>query len=42
MQWIDEVAGIVAMRHAETHRVVTAAVDNLQFNALFMREISWF
>ena len=31
MQWIDEVAGIVAMRHAETHRVVTAAVDNLQF-----------
>ena len=31
MQWIDEVAGVVAMRHAETHRVVTAAVDNLQF-----------
>ena len=31
MQWIDKVAGIVAMHHAETHRVVTAAVDNLQF-----------
>lgn len=31
MQWLDEVAGVVAMRHAETHRVVTAAVDNLQF-----------
>lgn len=31
MQWIDEVAGVVAMRHAGTHRVTTAAVDNLQF-----------
>ena len=31
MQWLDEVAGVVAMRHAETYRVVTAAVDNLQF-----------
>ena len=27
MQWLDEVAGVVAMRHAETYRVVTAAVD---------------
>ena len=31
MQWLDEVAGVVAMRHAETHRVVTDAVDNLPF-----------
>ncbi len=31
MQWIDEVAGVVAMRHAGTKRVTTAAVDNLQF-----------
>lgn len=31
MQWIDEVAGVVAMRHAGTNRVTTAAIDNLQF-----------
>lgn len=31
MQWIDEVAGVVAMRHAGTKRVTTAAIDNLQF-----------
>lgn len=31
MQWIDEVAGVVAMRHAGTSHVTTAAVDNLQF-----------
>lgn len=31
MQWIDEVAGVVAMRHAGTNKVTTAAVDNLQF-----------
>ena len=31
MQWTDEVAGVVAMRHAGTKRVTTAAVDNLQF-----------
>ena len=30
MQWIDEVAGIVAKRHAMTN-VTTAAVDNLRF-----------
>lgn len=30
MQWIDEVAGIVAMRHAGTN-VTTASVDNLTF-----------
>jgi acyl-CoA hydrolase len=30
MQWIDEVAGIVAKRHA-SHNVTTAAVDNLTF-----------
>ena len=30
MQWIDEVAGIVAKRHA-MHNVTTAAVDNLTF-----------
>ena len=32
MQWIDEVAGIVAIRHAGT-TVTTAAIDNLQFKA---------
>ncbi len=30
MQWIDEVAGIVAKRHCMTN-VTTAAVDNLTF-----------
>lgn len=30
MQWIDEVAGIVAKRHAMTN-VITASVDNLRF-----------
>ena len=40
MQWLDEVAVVVAMRHAETHRVVTAAVDNLQFKrAIYEGEI---
>ena len=35
MQWLDEVAGVVAMRH-----VVTAAVDNLQFkHAIYEGEI---
>jgi acyl-CoA hydrolase len=33
MQWIDELAAVVAMRHAGTDRVTTAAVDNLQFKA---------
>ena len=31
MQWVDEVSGVVAMRHCGTYRVTTAAVDNLQF-----------
>jgi acyl-CoA hydrolase len=31
MQWIDEVASVVAMRHANTSNVTTAAIDNLQF-----------
>lgn len=30
LQWIDEVAGITAKRHAESN-VITAAIDNLQF-----------
>lgn len=30
MQWIDEVAGVVAMRHAMTN-VTTASIDNLKF-----------
>ena len=35
-----QVAGVVAMRHAETYRVVTAAVDNLQFkHAIYEGEI---
>lgn len=32
MQWIDEMAGIVAYRHAGTI-VTTACVDNLNFKA---------
>ena len=32
MQWIDEMAGIVARRHAGTI-VTTACVDNLNFKA---------
>ncbi len=30
MQWLDEVAGIVAKRHCNTN-VITASVDNLRF-----------
>ena len=30
MQWIDEVAGIVAKRHSKCN-VITASVDNLRF-----------
>ena len=30
MSWMDELAGVVAIRHAG-HQVTTAAVDNLQF-----------
>lgn len=30
MAWIDEVAGLTAMRHAQ-HNVITASVDNLKF-----------
>ena len=32
LKWIDEIAGIVAIRHANT-LVTTAAIDNLQFKA---------
>jgi acyl-CoA hydrolase len=32
LEWIDEVAGIVAVRHANAI-VTTAAIDNLQFKA---------
>lgn len=32
LKWIDELAGIVAMRHSGTI-VTTAAIDNLQFRA---------
>ena len=35
MKWIDEVAGIVAMRHSGSH-ITTAAIDNLQFKAPVM------
>lgn len=39
MQWMDEVAGIAATRHAGGY-VTTAAVDNLQFKAgCFINEI---
>ena len=30
MEWIDEVAGLVGMRHSQ-HNVITASVDNLKF-----------
>ena len=30
MQWLDETAGLVAMRHTRTN-VITASVDNLRF-----------
>lgn len=30
VEWIDEVAGITAKRHAESN-IITAAIDNLQF-----------
>jgi acyl-CoA hydrolase len=30
MEWIDEIAGLVAIRHAQSN-VITAAVDNLKF-----------
>lgn len=30
MEWIDEIAGLVAIRHSQTN-VVTASVDNLKF-----------
>ncbi|MBE6946989.1 MAG: acyl-CoA thioesterase [Ruminococcaceae bacterium] len=32
LKWIDEIAGIVAIRHANA-TVTTAAIDNLQFKA---------
>ena len=30
MEWIDEVAGLVGIRHSQ-HNVITASVDNLEF-----------
>lgn len=33
LQWIDEVAGIVAKRHANSPNVTTAAIDNLIFKS---------
>ena len=32
LRWIDELAGIVARRHSNSH-ITTAAIDNLQFKA---------
>ncbi len=48
LEWLDEMAGIVAKRHAESS-VVTAAIDNLHFkegatqsDTIFMRGyITW-
>lgn len=31
LQWLDEVAGVIAMRHSGCRAVTTAAIDNLQF-----------
>ena len=33
LNWIDEVAAIVAMRHAGVKTVTTAAIDQLEFKA---------
>lgn len=33
LSWIDELAGIVAKRHASSPNVTTVAIDNLQFKA---------
>ena len=33
LNWIDEVAAIVAMRHAGVKTVTTAAIDQLDFKA---------
>jgi len=33
LNWIDEVAAIVAMRHAGVKTVTTAAIDHLEFKA---------
>lgn len=33
LSWIDEVAGIVAMRHAGVKTVTTAAIDQLEFKS---------
>ena len=33
LKWIDEVAAIVAMRHAGVKTVTTAAIDHLEFKA---------
>lgn len=33
LRWIDELAGIVAKRHASSLNVTTVAIDNLQFKA---------
>lgn len=33
LKWIDEVAGITALRHAASPSVTTAAIDNLQFKS---------
>ena len=41
MQWIDEMAGIVAHRHAGTI-VTTACVDNLNFKQVPIWEIPLF
>ena len=36
LQWIDEVAGVVAKRHSGCQNVTTAAIDNLQFKAVHL------
>ena len=36
MQWLDEAAGTVAMRHAHCN-VITASVDNLRFIRVLIR-----
>ena len=39
MQWIDEVAALVAKRHSQMN-VTTASVDNLQFlHGAFQRDV---
>ena len=41
MEWIDEVAGLVGIRHSQCN-VITASVDNLKFiRGVFQNDLSY-